>query len=96
MKQYRKKEIIKAKPFQPGDEDGMTCVRYVMMCEHTNSKGLYKQCEECTADIRKEPYVISDGEKICGRFNQDYLCEDKQGNKWMRNKRLFEILYEEV
>ena len=95
MKEYRKTATVKAKLFKKGDEDGMSCIPFVSICEHKDINGLYKQCDKCNVDIPKKPYIGTiENTHHFGDFEKNYLCVGVNGEKWLVDKDIFEKTYE--
>jgi hypothetical protein len=96
MKTYKKLETINAKIFESGDEDGMSCIPFVSICKWKNKEGKYKDCKNCTLDIKKQPYINILNDKWFGEWESNYLCIDTNGNRSLVDKNVFEHTYEEV
>jgi len=97
LREYRKTATVKAKLFQQGDEDGMSCIPYVAMCQWKDQNGDYKQCTKCTLDIPKMPYIGTlENERHFGEWGEEYICTGIQEEKWLVKKDIFEETYEEV
>lgn len=97
MKTYRKTATVDAKLFERGDEDGMSCIPFVSECKWRNEEGKYKDCKNCTFDIKKQPYISTlENDKHFGAWGLNYLCTGIDGEKWLVDKSIFERTYEEV
>jgi hypothetical protein len=82
LKQYIKKSIaIKAKIFEPGDEDGF---------ETDNSKDEFDKRE------RRIPYIIINGRQLFGEFGKCYLLINSYNQKSLIEKDIFEEIYQEI
>lgn len=53
----REAELYEIEKYEAGMEDGYSCMFKYPTCSYKNPKGLYKQCDECTLDIEKKPYI---------------------------------------
>ena len=95
MKTYRKTATVKAKMFEPGDEDGTSCLPFVYTCSYEDENGKYKQCHKCPLPIQKQPYVDTLEGKIYGDFNKHYVCSGINNERWLVEKNIFEKTYEE-
>ena len=96
MKLYRKKALVKAKPFEEGDEDGFITRYY-------NDEDVHEDGSISTSGIMgkheiKVPYVSTlENQKHLSRgFGRDYLCVGVDGERWLVEKSIFERTYEEV
>lgn len=89
MKEYRKTATVKAKLFEPGDEDGWS-YRIGLHDAMENHKYNCSQPE-------KIPYVSTlENQKHFGSFFENYLCVGIKGERWLVEKSIFESTYEEV
>ena len=97
MQEYRKKATVKAKIFEQGDEDGMSCqlFRYDCLFEHG---GKYKQCHECNLDLKKAPYVstLENDKHFAKDFGLHYVVIGIKGERWLVEKSIFKETYEPI
>lgn len=88
MKEYRKTATVKAKIFEKGDEDGMI-----------HRDGMIGVMEDakygCQPDL--VPYISTlENQYHKGEWGKHYLCVGINGEKWLVDKEIFELTYEEV
>ena len=97
MKTYRKIATVKAKLFEEGDEDGMSCIPFVTQCVWKDPKGLYKNCKDCILEMPKRPYITElENDKFFGEWGENYLCCGIDGERWLVEKSIFERTYEVI
>lgn len=93
---YRKKQVvIEAAQYEPGMEDGFSCIPFVSACRWKNEDGDYKQCMQCKLDIPKKPFIstlegndyIDDG---------DWIITGVNGKRYLCDPNIFEMTYEPV
>jgi hypothetical protein len=88
MKEYRKIATVKAKLFEPGDEDGMVHKRGFLGAMEDHRFG-------CAPDL--VPFVRTlENQHHKGEFGKQYICTGIQGERWLVEKEIFESTYEEV
>ena len=88
MKEYRKTATIKAKIFEKGDEDGMI-----------HRDGMLGAMEDAKYGLEPDlvPYISTlENQYHKGEFGKHYLCVGINGEKWLVDKEIFELTYEEV
>lgn len=80
MQEYIKKPIpVKAKLFQPGDEDGLD----------------EQSLDEFDIKVRQLPYVNTlEGKILYGEYGEHYIVHGNHGDKWLVRKDIFEETYE--
>jgi hypothetical protein len=83
MDNYIKKPIsVKAKIFEPGDEDGF---------ETDNSK------DEFNISNRQIPYISTlEGKLLYGNYGEHYIIFGNHNDKWLVRKDIFEETYEKI
>ena len=88
MKTYRKIATVQAKLFEQGDEDGFIH-RYGMDgAMEDNKYGLQPDLI---------PYITTlENQYHKGDFGKNYLCVGVKGERWLVEKDIFELTYEEV
>ena len=88
MKEYRKTATVKAKIFEKGDEDGMI-----------HRDGMLGAMEDAKYGLQPDlvPYISTlENQYHKGEFGKHYLCVGINGEKWLVDKEIFELTYEEV
>lgn len=88
MKEYRKIATVKAKLFEKGDEDGMI-----------HRDGVLGAMEDAKYGLQPElvPYISTlENKHHRGDFGKNYLCIGVKGEKWLVDKEIFELTYEEI
>lgn len=81
MRLMKKVEYIDAVKYESGMEDGFSCQSFVLNCVFKNSEGSYRQCDECTLDIPKKPYL--EWEFGYSHFDVgDYIVTDGDDNRY--------------
>ena len=88
MKEYRKTATVKAKIFEKGDEDGMI-----------HRDGMLGAMEDAKYGLQPDlvPYISTlENQYHKGEFGKHYLCIGINGEKWLVDKEIFELTYEEV
>ena len=88
--EYRKTAIVKAKIFEPGDEDGFA-----------PPMGLGDLLDDVRNGIDPQtslkPYVSAlENKMLFGAFGKHYLCIGIEGERWLVEKIIFEKTYELV
>ena len=91
MKEYRKTATVKAKIFEPGDEDGMIAPQgYTMHDAMENDKYGIEHPELV-------PYISTlENQHHRGEFYKNYVCTGIKGERWLVEKSIFESTYEPV
>lgn len=91
MKEYRKIATVKAKIFEPGDEDGFTW---------TNRELASARDDDHFGITRPEPtipYISTlENQKFKGEFGKHYICTGIKGERWLVEKEIFETTYTEI
>jgi hypothetical protein len=88
MKTYRKIATVQAKLFEQGDEDGFIH-RY----------GMTGAMEDVKYGIQPDlvPYIATlENQYHQGDFGKHYVCVGVKGERWLVEKEIFELTYEEV
>ena len=88
MREYRKTATVKAKIFEKGDEDGMI-----------HRDGMLGAMEDAKYGLQPDlvPYISTlENQYHKGEFGKHYLCVGINGEKWLVDKEIFELTYEEV
>ena len=88
MKEYRKIATIKAKLFEPGDEDGMI-----------HRDGILGAMGDFKSGFKPDliPYISTlENQYHKGEFGNHYLCVGIKGERWLVEKEIFESTYEPI
>jgi hypothetical protein len=89
MKVYRKTATVKAKIFEPGDEDGFV-----------HRDGTAGAGQDARAGVTKPnlvPYISTlENQYFTGEFGENYVCTGDEGERWLVKKSVFELTYEEL
>lgn len=88
MKEYRKIATVKAKLFEKGDEDGMI-----------HRDGILGAMEDAKYGLQTDlvPYISTlENQHHIGEFGKHYLCVGVKGERWLVDKEIFELTYEEI
>ena len=91
MKEYRKTATVKAKLFEPGDEDGFTWTyRELASARDDDHFGI-------TRPEPTIPYVSTlENQEFKGEFGKHYICTGIKGERWLVEKEIFETTYTEI
>ena len=58
MLYVEKSSIVEVIKYEPGMEDGFTCIPYVAECAYWDKENeAYFRCDKCTLPIRKKPFI---------------------------------------
>jgi len=88
MKEYRKIATVKAKLFEPGDEDGFAL-----------AEDFHNVLDDVKYGIKPDvlPYVKTlENQYHKGQFWEHYICVGIKGERWLVEKDIFEKTYQEV
>lgn len=89
-KTYRKRTIVEAKLFEPGDEDGFTIPdNYLFGCVLEDVKNKLPP--------EKIPYISTlENQEFKGHFYKNYICIGINNERWLVYKNIFETTYEQI
>ncbi len=91
MKEYRKTATVKAKLFEPGDEDGFTWTYRELANGREDIKYGFSPPEATV------PYISTlENQEHRGEFGKHYVCTGIQGERWLVEKEIFETTYTEI
>ena len=88
MKEYRKIATVKAKLFEKGDEDGMIHRDAILGAMEDAKYGLQPDLVPYISTLENHHHI--------GEFGKSYLCVGVKGEKWLVEKEIFELTYEEI
>jgi hypothetical protein len=96
MKTYRKIATVEAKLFEEGDEDGFISRFYDD--DDVNEDGSISTSGFMGEHEIKVPYVstLENQKHLSKGFGREYICVGIDGERWLVDKDIFELTYEEV
>jgi hypothetical protein len=96
MKTYRKIATVEAKLFEEGDEDGFISRFYDD--DDVNEDGSISTSGFMGEHEIKVPYVstLENQKHLSKGFGREYICVGIDGERWLVEKDIFELTYEEV
>lgn len=100
MKTYKRIEIVKAKLFEKGEQDGYTNEDMI----DTYEDGAYEEGDEDDDGYIVVPYVNTgysfddddEDDMSIGRFGNSYLCILENGKRKLIEKTVFESTFQEI
>ena len=80
-----------------GMEDGFSCIPFNVLCRRKDINGKYKQCETCTLDIKKKPF-LQNGSRISRVYinHNDLIVIDSDKYIYPCSREKLEEKYNEI